>query len=79
MKTRILAGTDTEEQTDLLAQWEASRRLRRRLTKLLQDDIDTIHASMRTEDTMTTASWPYVQAAKIGEIKALLKIISLFE
>lgn len=78
MKTRVLNGLNTEEQSDLSQQWAGSGRLRRRIVDLLNEDIESIHASMRTDVAEGSASWPYSQAAKLGEVKALLKIISLF-
>lgn len=78
MKSRILAGLEKTEQESLDKDWETSRRLRRRMVDLLQKDVDAIHASMRDNETFNSPSWAYEQAAKIGEVKALMKIISLF-
>jgi hypothetical protein len=79
MKTRLLVGLDENEAEEVKREYLSASRLRKRISDLLQKDIDGIHASMRNEPDYALGSWPYFQAEKIGEVKALLKIISLFE
>lgn len=77
MKTRIMEGLSEQEQTELRSEWVASLRLRRRIEEILRKDIDSLVVSM-CNDEHFQSDWPYVQADRVAQIKAMRKIISLF-
>jgi len=77
MKTRITQGVEERLAEQLTGEFRSCFTLRKRLAELLQDDLDALHQSMRDEGVMSYPSWPYLQSAKIGEAKALVKLIGL--
>lgn len=77
MKSSIVANVEEKMAQQLEGEYLSCFTLRKRMADLLRKDLDALHQSMRDEDIMSSSSWPYVQAAKIGEAKALLKLISL--
>ena len=79
MKTRIVNGVEPLLAEELTREYQSCSRLRRRMVDLLEKDIDAAHVSMRDEEMFKSSSWPEYQASKIGEVRALLKIISLLE
>lgn len=79
MKSRLLNGLEDGHKDLVEGQWKTSSRMRERMVELLERDIDAIHLSMRNEAQYNKASWPYEQAEKIGEVKALKKIIALLQ
>lgn len=79
MKTRLLNGLEAGVQDQVKGEYLSSARMRRRLTEILEGDIEVIYKSMRDSENYGEASWPFHQAEKIGEIKALKKIIGLLE
>lgn len=79
MKSRLLSGLEDGKKDLVESQWKSSVKMRERLADLLERDVDALHLSMRNEAQYNKASWPYEQAEKIGEVKALKKLISLLE
>lgn len=79
MKTRLLNGLEDGHKDLVESQWKSSVRMRERLQELLERDIEAVHLSMRDETQYNKASWPYEQAEKIGEVKALKKLIALLK
>lgn len=79
MKTRLLNGIEKLEADEVEREYLSSSRLRKRIRDLLQKDVDSIHMSMREEESYNNPSWPYLQSQKLGEVKAILKLISLLE
>lgn len=52
---------------------------RKRLIEVLNEEIDSIHTSMKDEESFGSASWPYFQAYKVAQVKSLEKVISFLE
>lgn len=73
MKSRLLNSLEDGRKDQVKGEFQSSYHLRERVRELLERDIDTIHRSMRDEENYETPSWPYKQAEKIGEVKALKK------
>jgi len=79
MKTRIVNGVEEGLANQLRGEFISCFTLRKRIASLLQDDLDALHKSMRDEEVMSSPSWSHIQAAKVGEAKALVKLIGLLE
>lgn len=79
MKTRILNGLEADLSETIEREFKTSHYLRKRLVELLNKDITSVQESMLNETAYNKASWPYFQADKLGEVKALQKLISLLE
>lgn len=79
MKTRLLNGLEQGLKDEVKREYLSTHHLRERITNLLETDIEAIYKSMRDAENYGEASWPFHQAEKIGEIKALKKLIRLLE
>lgn len=79
MKTKITNSLEEADKDLVLSQFNTTVRIRKRLCELLEKDIDNIHLSMRESINYSNPSWGYEQAEKLGEVKALKKLISLLE
>lgn len=79
MKTRLLNGLEDGLKDEVKREYLSTSHLRKRITDLMEKDIEGVYQSMRDETNYGEASWPFHQAEKIGEIKALKKLISLLE
>tara|TARA_R110000851_G_scaffold258264_1_gene410703 strand:- start:16832 stop:17071 length:240 start_codon:yes stop_codon:yes gene_type:complete len=79
MKTRLLNNLEEGVKAQVHQEYLSSARLRKRITELLEADAEAIYKGMRDSSDYEKAAWAYQQAEKIGEIKALKKLIGLFE
>ena len=79
MKTRLLNGLEAGVQDQVRGEYLSSARMRRRLAEILEGDIEVLYKSMRDDSNYGEAAWPFHQAEKIGEFKALKKIVGLLE
>ncbi len=79
MKSRLVNGLEEGDKDLVTMEFKSTVRLRDRIVELLERDIEGVYASMRDEKSYESGAWPYKQAEKIGEIKAIKKLISLFE
>ena len=77
MKTSWTSGLNPELSSEMKREFTSSSLLRERLTKLLNDKIETRRKLSRNIDSYDKASWPYLQADSIGYERALIEIISL--
>ena len=79
MKSRLLNGLEPDLKTTVEREFASSHHLRKRLQEVLRGDIETLQRSMRDDESFNQGDWALKQANKIGESKALLKLISLLE
>lgn len=77
MKSRLLNGLEPDLKTTVEREFNSSSHLRKRIKELMQADIESLQRLMREDTAYDSGSWPYKQAEKLGETKALLKLISL--
>lgn len=69
-----LKGDEREKYKEYLAH---NADLLRRIVKLLKDDLECSVASMREVSAYDTSSWPFFQADKLGEQRAIAKMIGI--
>lgn len=77
MKTKLLSDLDENEINLIKENFHFSKPFRDRLITVLNEEMDAISAAMRKDESYEKAAWPYSQADKLGQIKAMRKVISL--
>lgn len=77
MKTRLIKGLNKTEAMGVKENFASSFRFREHLTKVLNEEIDSLHASMRDDEMFEKPSWAYYQADRVAQVKALKTVISL--
>lgn len=79
MKTKLLKGLDERGGEIAKEDYHKALNYRKLLTKVLNEEIDSLHASMRDEEGFNSPSWPYLQADRVAQVKAFKKVISFLE
>lgn len=79
MKSRLLKGLDERGTEVAKADFSKAIDFRKMLKKALDEDIESLHNSMRDETNFGMPSWPFYQADRVAQVKALKKVISLLE
>lgn len=77
MKSNWYTGLDESQKKDLRADFISAQVLRKRLTKLLEDKIETKRISMRNDENYDKPNWNYLMADSLGYERALNEVISL--
>lgn len=77
LKTVWYTGLDEDQKKELRADFISAQVLRKRLTKMLNDKIETKRTMMRNDDNYEKANWNYLMADSLGYERALQEIISL--
>lgn len=77
LKTVWYTGLDEDQKKELRADFISAQVLRKRLTKILNDKIETKRTMMRNDDNYEKANWNYLMADSLGYERALQEIISL--
>lgn len=70
-------GLDAPQADAVTEEFLKSKRLRDRLTKVLEDKISTSQASSRSKDLYDNPNWTYLQADNRGYERALTEILKL--
>jgi hypothetical protein len=79
MKTKLLKNRDDAEVALLKENFIHSKPTRLNLIKVINEDIEALHASMRDETILDSPNWIVIQADRIAQVKRMKKIISLLE
>ncbi|SPF82149.1 Phage protein [Pseudomonas phage GP100] len=79
MKISWTKGLSKQEAAELKADYIAAATLRRRLKRLLEDDIDLSQKTSRSKLLYDNPNWALLQADQRGYERALSEIISLIE
>ncbi len=77
MLSRHYKGKSETDRETLKYDYEKAYRFRKHLIKLLEDDIENVHRSMR--DGEYDQSWACKQADAVGQVKQLKKCIALLK
>lgn len=77
LKTTWYTGLDEDQKKELRADFISAQVLRKRLTKMLEDKIETKRTMMRNDGNYEKANWNYLMADSLGYERALQEIISL--
>jgi len=77
MKKRLLQGLDERGIQIAKENFAKGYHLREDLTRVLNEDIETCHRSMESENLFEFPNWELKQASKIAEVKVLRRIIGL--
>ncbi len=79
MKSTWLDGLEEDQKKELRGDFLSSHLVRKRLTKLLNDKIDTNRTAVRKKENYEVAHFPALVADSIGYERALTEIIALLE
>lgn len=77
MQVRWTKGLDDQRRTDIQLQFKASTNIFNRLSRLIQEDIDSSTKSQESRGLYVSPSWAMEQADHIGEIRAYKRILRL--
>lgn len=77
MKTLWTEGLEPDVAKEIRGDFISSHLVRKRLTKLLEDKINTSHASLRQKDIYDKPNFGVIAADTIGYERALQEVISL--
>lgn len=77
LKTTWYTGLDEDQKKELRADFISAHLLRKRLTKLLNDKIETKRTMMRNDENYEKANWNYLMADSLGYERAMNEIINL--
>lgn len=79
MKTVILKGCEKELKDELRGIFKSSLPLRRRLTDLMNEKIESHFKAQYNRDGYESANWAYAQADSMGYCRALREVVSLLD
>jgi len=79
MKVRWTSGLTKEAAAELRADYKGSLVLRRRLVRLLEDDIADSEKQSRSKLLYNNPNWALLQADQRGYERALAEIIALID
>ena len=77
MKLSITKGLDEKEAKEARAAFLEAVQFRKRLTVILNDEVRSLQASMRSESSYESPNWALIQADRVAQTKALLKVVGL--
>lgn len=78
MQHKLTKGLDEKGLENFKYEYEKSFKFRQHLTKVLEKEIESVHASMRNEENFNE-SWAYKQADLVAQDKALRKVIGMLK
>lgn len=79
MKTNWTSGLDKDQARDVRADFISAQLLRKRLTQLLEEKIETKRTALRKDQSYDKPNWQNYVADGIGYERALTEVISLLE
>ena len=79
MKRSWFKGVDEKQYNEVRAIFINALPFRKRLTKILEERVEVLQASMRNESNFDSPNWPYIQADRVAQTKAFLDVIDLIK
>ena len=77
MKSKLTKGLDPTEKKEFRGAFLEALQFRKRLTAVLDNEVASLQASMRNEDSFDSPNWALKQADRVAQTKAILRVISL--
>jgi len=77
MQSKLLKGVEDDQINEVKAHYKEAINFRKRLTSILEDEVEALHRSMRDEELYKTPNWSLIQADRIAQVKALKRVILL--
>ena len=74
MLTRLTKNLDSDAERELKQEYLASRRYRKRVEEILDEEIFSLHESMLNEENFSSPNWNLQQIDKLAQIKSLRKL-----
>lgn len=79
MKVSITLGLDKQTAAGIVQDFKSAKLLRKRLQKLIDDKKEEAVATAYAKASYEIPNWPYVQADRVGYIRALKEIVDLLD
>lgn len=76
-KSILFAGLDPDIEKELRGDFKSSLLIRKRISKILNDKVETSRKDLRNKDHYADGSWSHRMADQLGYERALYEIISL--
>lgn len=77
MKQNWVKGLTPKQKEEVEADFKAGVYLRKRLTELLNEKVETNRTSVRVKDAYSNPNWAFLQADAVGYERALYEVMSL--
>ncbi len=77
MKSKLTRGLEPDQAKEIRGAFLEALQFRKRLTAVLNEEIESLQTSMRSETKFESPSWAFIQADRIAQTKAFLRVISL--
>lgn len=75
MYSRLFKGLNQDEKDALKYEYEKSFRFREHITKVLEEELETIYIAMRDPENYGK-DWAYKQADLVGQARTIKKLIN---
>ncbi len=79
MKSIITSGLEPDIAKEIRGDFKSALLLRRRLTTIINEKINSSRSNLRSKTNYADAAWPYLQADGLGYERAMEEIISLLD
>lgn len=79
MKTTLTKGMTPDESKEMEADFVAAYRLRKHITQILLEKIETSRKTLRSNDAFENTNWALMAASEVGYEKAIYEIIALLK
>lgn len=79
LKTSLTKGLEADVKLEIEGLFIQSLLLRKRLSTLIQEKIDSSNAERLSKNNYENSSWAYKQADAVGYERALTEVLSLLE
>jgi len=79
MKFKLLRGLDKDQISELQQNFIQAQHFRSRLVEVINEEIESLHSSMRSEALFESPNWSLVQVDRVAQVKALRRIKGLLE
>lgn len=79
MQNKLLRKLEPDQIPEFRSNFIIAQPFRKHLTAVLEAEIEALHGAMRDETHFDSPSWPYVQADRLGQEKALRRVIGMLK
>ena len=79
MKTILIKGLTAEQADEMRQAFSHAVYLRKQISKVLQEKIDSARKASISKDAYQSANWAYLQADAVGYERAMQEVLSILE
>lgn len=74
MKSKLLVGLDQDAEKLFKENFIKSQGFRKHMVKVIDREIEELRFSMRDERNFNSINWPYIQADRLAQEKAFIRM-----